>query len=148
MRAGWRTAQTGGTVREFPVDRSVVRVDNEFTRNNPFYKQRAGVFYEAEYVGPSTNALIRDAQVEPQQALGVMDSLRAFVYEYLDAYVRGNGSISPAEVAKCLARMEERFGVLFPTEKQRAFYRVWRDSEDNKLGFLMFPLPRCPAPEL
>jgi hypothetical protein len=136
--AGWlANAQTGGTVREFPVDRSVVQVDNEFSRLNPLFKQRAGVFYEAKYVGPSAMALIRDAQVEPEQMVGVMDSLRAFVYEYLDAMVRGNGTTSSADHAKCMARLDKRFEDLFPTKKQRALYRVWRDSEDNTLGFLM-----------
>ncbi|WP_372723555.1 hypothetical protein [Novipirellula sp.] len=121
----------------FPVDRSIVDVDNEFSQNNPFYKQRAGAFYEIKYVGPSAEALFRIAAVRPEQMPGTLDALRAFVYEWLDAYVRGNGAIDPADRNTCVARLDQRFDSLFDSGLQRKLYRVWRDDESNQLRFLM-----------
>jgi hypothetical protein len=122
---------------EFPVDRSVVDVDNEFSRNNPFYKQRAGAFYEIEYAAPSAASLIRIADVRPEQMPGTLDALRAFVYDWLDAYVRGNGAIGRTELANCTAKLDERFDLLFDSPLQRKLYRVWRNDESNQLRFLM-----------
>ncbi len=135
---GWPALANGQqAIREFPVDRSVVDVDNEFNRLNPFYKQRAGAFYDYTYVAPSAEALIRIAQIRPEQMPGALDALRAFVYERLDAYVRGNGSISRTELETCIARMDERFDLLLDSPLQRKLYRVWRDDDSNQLGFLM-----------
>lgn len=124
-------------VREFPVDRSVVDVDNEFNRLNPFYKQRAGAYYDYTYVAPSAEALIRIAQIRPEQMPGTLDALRAFVYEWLDAYVRGDGSISRVQLETCIARMDERFDLLLDSPVQRKLYGVWRDDDSNQLRFLM-----------
>ena len=121
----------------FPVDRSIVDVDNEFSQNNPFYKQRAGAFYDIKYVGPSAEALFRIAAVRPEQMPGTLDALRAFVYDWLDAYVRGNGAIDPTDRKTCVAQLEKRFDSLFDSELQRKLYRTWRDDESNKLRFLM-----------
>ncbi len=121
----------------FPVDRSIVDVDNEFSQNNPFYKQRAGAFYEIKYVGPSAESLFRIAAVRPEQMPGTLDALRAFVYDWLDAYVRGNGAIDPADRNTCAARLDQRFDSLFDSGLQRKLYRVWRNDESNKLRFLM-----------
>jgi len=122
---------------EFPVDRSIVNIDNEFSRNNPFYKQRAGAFYEIKYVAPSAEALFRIADVQPEQMPGTLDALRAFVYDWLDAYVRGNGAIGPTELATCVARLDKRFDSLFDSTLQRKLYQVWWDDESNKLRFLI-----------
>lgn len=124
-------------IREFHVDRSVVDVDNEFNRRDPFFKQRAGAFYDYKYVAPSAEALIRIAQIRPEQMPGTLDALRAFVYERLDAYVRGNGSISRTELESYIARMDERFDLLLDSPLQRKLYRVWRDDDSNQLRFLM-----------
>ncbi len=63
--------------------------------------------------------------------------LRAFVYQWLDEYVRGNGAIGATELENCIARMDERFDLLFDSPLQRKLYRVWRDDESNQLRFLM-----------
>ncbi|QDU11911.1 hypothetical protein [Gimesia aquarii] len=122
---------------EYPVDRSIVDIKNEFSRNNPFYKQRAGAFYEIKYVAPSAEALFRIANVRPEQMPGTLDALRAFVYDWLDAYVRGNGAIGSNELATCVARLDKRFDLLFDSALQRKLYRIWRDDEANKLRFLI-----------
>jgi hypothetical protein len=135
---GWSALGRGQTpLREFHVDRSVVDVDNEFNRRDPFYKQRAGAFYEYRYVAPSAEALIRIADIRAEQMPGTLDALRAFVYEWLDAFVRGNGSISRSELEQTIARMDERFDLLLDSPLQRKLYRVWRDDDSNRLGFLM-----------
>lgn len=130
-------AETPRRLVEFSVDRSVVDIDNDFSRNNPYYKQRAGAFYEIKYVAPSAESLFKVAHVRPEQMPGTLDALRAFVYEWLDRYTRGNGSVAATERAQCVARLDERFDALFDTPMQRQQYRTWRDSEANKLRFLM-----------
>lgn len=135
---GWSALACAQTpVREFPVDRSVVNVDNDFNRRDPFYKQRAGAFYDTRYVGPSAEALIKIAQVRPEQMPGTLDALRAFVFEWLDTYVRGNGSISRPQLEQTIGRMDERFDLLLDSPLQRKLYRVWKDDDSNQLGFLM-----------
>jgi hypothetical protein len=135
---GWSALANGQQpIREFPVDRSAVNVDNEFNRRDPFYQQRAGAFYDDKYVAPSAEALIRIAQIRQEQIPGTRDALRAFVYEWLDAYVRGNGGISRIELETCIARMDERFDLLLDSPIQRKLYRVWRHDDSNQLGFLM-----------
>ncbi len=134
---GQSLADAPRKLAEFSVDRSIVHIDNEFSRNNPFYKQRAGAFYEIKYVAPSAEALFRIADVRPEQMPGTLDALRAFVYEWLHEYVRGNGAIGRTELANCIARMDERFDSLFDSPLQRKLYRVWRDDESNQLRFLM-----------
>ena len=130
-------ADTQSQIIEFHVDRSVVDIDNAFSRNNPYYKQRAGAFYEIKYVSPAAESLFKLADVGPEQMSGTLDALRAYVYEFLDAYVRADGTVTAAELAKCLARMDKRFNALFDTRLQRMRYREWRDDGANPLGFIM-----------
>ena len=88
-------------------------------------------------VSPSAEALIRIAQIRPEQLPGTLDGLRAFVYEWLDAYVRGNGSIGVAQLESCVARMDERPDLLLDSPRQRELHRLWRAGEANDLKFLM-----------
>ncbi len=72
----------------FPVNREPVDVDNSFANLNPFYKQRAGAFYDTKYVFYSAAQLFDRARIRPEQMIGTLDSMRAFVFDFLDYYVR------------------------------------------------------------
>lgn len=118
-----------------------VRNERSFSELNPHYKERAGAFYDIKYVSPSAEALFKIADVRPEQMRETLNILRAFVYEWLDAYVEGNGSILEAQVQECIRKMDSRFDALFD-DLQRKQYRIWRDDasgKHNQLRFLMSP---------
>lgn len=115
----------------------------QFSKLNPHYKDRAGVFYDIRYVSPSAEALFKIADIRPDQMRRTMEILRRFVDEWLDFYVGGEGAITEAEVARCVRRMDERFDELLD-DLQRRQYRIWRDDatgEHNHLRFLMMAHP-------
>ena len=135
-------------VLTFPVNREPVEVDNSFANRNPFYKQRAGAFYDTKYVSYSAAQLFDLARIRPEQMIGTLDSMRAFVFEYLDYYVRGDGKITEAQRQECVTRMDGRFKTLLD-EIQFKVYQIWRDDisgKVNTLAFLIQPSPEKPPP--
>ncbi|MCE9519197.1 MAG: hypothetical protein K8R87_06575 [Verrucomicrobia bacterium] len=127
----------------FPVNREPVEVENSFAKDNPFYKQRAGAFYDTKYVSYSAAQLFDLARVRPDQMTGTLDSMRAFVYDWLDFYVRGGGKITDDQRQECVSRMDERFKALLD-EKQFKLYQKWRDDTSGKLNTLEFLINQGP----
>ena len=81
-------------VPSFPVDTGKVDVDNDFSLRDPYFKQRAGSFYETEHLGFSARKLFELADIQNQKRPGTIDIIRGFIYEWIDYQVRGNGKIT------------------------------------------------------
>lgn len=129
----------------FPVNRDPVAVDNAFAQLNPFYKQRAGSFYDTKYVSFSAAQLFELARIRPEQMPGTLDSLRAFVFDYLDCYVRGDGRISADHQSECVAQMNGRFKALLD-DFQYKVYEIWRDDTSGRVNTLHFLIQSTPQP--
>jgi len=117
----------------------VAKAQPNFSSLNPYYKDRAGAYYDIKYVSPSAEALFKIADIRPDQMRQTLRILRQFIDEWLDAYVHGNGSISQSKVESCIRLMDLRFDELLD-ELQRKQYRIWRadaSGDYNKLRFLM-----------
>jgi len=136
-------------LKRYPPNTGPVDADNKFSRLNPGYKQGAGGFYEKEYLGKAVEQLAEAAGLTKEQLPFATAILRAYIYEYLDAKVRGGGSVPAEHVQRAFAAMDERFqGEL--KDEQYEKYLEWsrgrRTEAGNALGFLMRPLPRPTQP--
>ena len=118
-------------------------VDNEFTKLNPDYKERAGSFYERKYLPDSAEYLFEVCSIDPKLHPYVMEILRAFIYDWVDAYMRGNGRMSEDVRAPIVTKMEERLLALLDAG-QRAQFPAWRYTKTgkNKLKFIMGDGPK------
>ena len=125
------------------IDFSSPEVDNQFSRENPNYKPRAASFYERKYLPSAADYLIEICDVDPALHPYLMEILRAFLYERLDAYVRGDGQISAINLSEVVERMEDRLKKILTTE-QWAKYPKWKDdgTGNNGFDFLLVPHPR------
>jgi len=134
---GPSTAQPTTGEAKAPAERS----DNSFASANPNYKERAGAFYEKEYLGKALDQLATAAELADEQKTAARKILRAFIDDWLENYVSGNGHISRENPARCLALMDERFqGEL--SQAGHEAYLAWRKDEtggNNALAFLMNP---------
>ena len=118
---------------------------SRFLRDNPGYGQRAGAFYEAEYLPGAAAGLARAARAEHFSERDARGVLRAFVYDWLDAYISGGGAISPAGRAGVLRRLDARVRAALDDNAAFNRYLAWRQNAqgvENPLAFLMRP----PAP--
>src|SRR5262249_37831295 len=116
-----------------------------FLRANPGYRQRAGAFYEAEYLPGAAAGLARAARAKGLSEQDARAALRPFVYDWLDAYISGGGAVSPAGHAGVLRRLDDRVRAALDDDAAFARYLAWRQNAqgaDNPLDFLMRP----PAP--
>jgi len=124
---------------KYPANLAPIDVENAFTKANPEYKWRAGAFYEKEYLGRAVENLAKAAGLNNNERTAAKAILRAFIYDWLDSYVRGNGTIAEPDLKKHLALMDERFrGEL--TEVKHKKYLHWRTDTTrarNPLAFLM-----------
>ena len=126
-------------VPTFPVNNGPVAVENDFTRLNPYYKQRAGTFYETEYLGFSAAKLFKLLDLENRKRVGALDILRGFIYDWLDLDVRDNGRISADHHTEAVTAMNSKFRRLL-SPLQYEIYEAWRDDgsgEVNRLHFLI-----------
>ena len=124
-------------VPTFPVNNGPVHVDNDFAKGNPYFKQRAGTFYETEYLGTSAAKLFKILDLELPKRVGALDIIRGFIYDWLDFQVRDNGRITAEHHAEALSAMNEKFRRLL-SPLQFKLYEVWReDGTVNSLLFLM-----------
>jgi hypothetical protein len=131
------TAQPTTGEAKAPAERS----DNAFARANPGYKERAGAFYEKEYLGKALDQLATAAELTVEQKMVARKILRTFIDDWLENYVTGNGHISRENLARCLALMDERFQDELSQAGHKA-YLAWRKDEtggNNALAFLMNP---------
>ncbi|MFK5921252.1 MAG: hypothetical protein QM496_03680 [Verrucomicrobiota bacterium] len=109
-------------------------VDNRFSRNNPNYKPRAASFYERKYLPSAADYLIEVCDVNAALHPYLMEILRAFLYERIDAYVRGGGQISVTKLSDVVERMEDRLKKILTTD-QWTKYPKWKGDGAGKNGF-------------
>ena len=121
----------------FPVNNGSVDVDNLFAKQNPYHKQRAGTFYETEYLGFSAAKLIELLELDDAKRVGALDILRGFIYEWLDFKVRDNGRITAEHHEEAVRSMDGKFERLLSTLEFK-YYQVWRDDRTGKLNTLSF----------
>lgn len=116
--------------------------DNEFSRANPGYRERAGAFYEKEHLGKAVEQLAEMAELNEQERTQAREILRQFIYDWLDTYVRNDGRMPEEERGKLVAAMDEKFGAKLETARFAALYLRWRKDATgakNTLAFLMRP---------
>jgi hypothetical protein len=124
--------------------------DNAFASNNPGYAERAGAFYEKEYLGKALDQLGAVVPLTDEQKLATRKILRAFVTDWLESYVSGDGHISNEDRERCLATMDAKFKGELSQAGYEA-YLAWRKDEtggSNALAFLMnprFAIPQTPS---
>jgi hypothetical protein len=128
--------------KRIEIDFAAPKVDNEFSRSNPDYKERAGSFYEREYLPETAEYLFEVCSIDAKLHPYVMEILRAFIYEWCDAYMRGDGDVSVEAVAPIVGRMEARIISLLISlldEGQKERYPAWRNTRTgkNSMKFLM-----------
>ncbi|HUT61547.1 MAG TPA: hypothetical protein VNA25_27215 [Phycisphaerae bacterium] len=149
----WALAGTGpNTVQPAPGEARAAaeRSDNAFARANPGYKERAGAFYEKEYLGKALDQLAKAAELTDERKTAARKILRTFIDDWLESYVSGGGHINSENLAHCLALMDERFQGELSQAGHKA-YLAWRKDEtggSNALAFLMnprFAVRRIPA---
>ena len=58
-------------------------VNTALAKANPHYKERAGSFYEVEYLGKSAKNLFKTCDLDSKYRPTVMDILRCFIYDWL-----------------------------------------------------------------
>lgn len=112
---------------------------NEFARSNPAYKKRAGEFYEQEYLGRAVEQLAAAGLTAGEKAAAEA-ILRAYIYDWLDAFVRADGKMTAQNLERLLRLTDERFrGEL--NDAKYAAYLAWRGEKseaDNAMRFLMW----------
>jgi hypothetical protein len=127
-----------------------LKSDNSFARNNPDYAERAGAFYEKEYLEKALEQMAAVVPLNDQQKPATRKILRAFVTDWLESYVSGDGHISKEDLERCLAAMDAKFKGELSQPGYEA-YLTWRKDETgdkNVLAFLMnphFAIPQTPA---
>ena len=111
-------------------------VDTALAKANPHYKERAGSFYEVEYLGKSAKNLFEICDLDPKYRPTAMDILRCFIYDWLDHYIRDNGEITTDHKEVVIDKLDERLSQ-FLTKDQMVSFHQWKiDHENNLLNFL------------
>ena len=133
--------------KRIEIDFEPPKVDNEFSRSNPHYKQRAGSFYERQYLPGTANYLFEVCSVEPNLHPYMMEILRAFIYDWCDAYTRGGGKVNTDTLAHIVRRMDGRILALLD-EGQKERYPAWRNTNTgkNSMRFLIDPIQHTSIP--
>lgn len=130
--------------KRYPANTAPVEVDNAFARQNPGYKERAGKFYEKEYLDKAVEQLAEWASLSEEQVPVAQAILRAYIYDWLDAYVRGGGVVAPGQLERALSAMDERFqGELRDPQYEK--YLKWRKEPTGAHNALRFLMREGPA---
>ncbi len=124
-------------VPTFPVNNGPVAIENDYTKQDPYYKQRAGTFYETEYLGFSAAKLFKLLDLENRKRVGALDILRGFIYDWLDFCVRDGGRITAEHHTEAATAMDAKFRRLL-TPLQYKIYEVWRDDGTREVNTLYF----------
>jgi hypothetical protein len=114
-----------------------------FLRNNPGYRERAGAFYEKEYLPGAAAALARSVNHRRLPEEAARRLLRAYIYDWLAAYIEGEGAVPAAEQVRLLRDLDARVREALCDDAAYERYLKWRlrsQGGDNPLAFLMPPL--------
>lgn len=110
-----------------------------FQKLNPGYVDRAGKFYEGDYLpGAAKNmakAATHPALTETKAAL----LLKGHIYKFLNLYVAGNGSLTRAECSRLAGEFDRAVKELLQDDKAYNKFLKWRAStsrDENPLEFL------------
>lgn len=145
LLAGWAAATPP---LDPPGQSAQTEPANEFARQNPDYRQRAGTFYEKEYLPKAVDQLAEAVGADASRKAALGEVLWAFIVDWLEEYVRGGGKMDASCLDGALRRMDERFRpVLNADEFSR--YWLWRIGEaktGNALAFLFHYKPPRPRP--
>ena len=123
----------------YPINTAPVEAANEFSRQNPGYKLRAGEFYDRTHISKATKQFYELCSIPKDKRKTALNIVRAYSYDYLDVMVRLGGPVPlPAEERTKLAEvMNARFRTLL-SETEYDCYLSWRDasSGENDFAFL------------
>jgi len=125
-------------IKKIKINYDQPSVNNIFSRSNPQFKPRAASFYDRKYLPGTADYLIEVCGIKPKYHPYVMDVLRAYLYEWVDAQVRHNGTMPQKELYKINKAMDDRLKSFF-TEEQIERYPAWRNNQTgkNKFRFLI-----------
>jgi hypothetical protein len=139
-------AAPAGPESRYPASTAPLKIDNDFTRANPDYKAKEGAKYETLELEVAAGQLAGFARLDTAKQSVAQAILRAFIYDYLDAKVFGNGTLTLQAFDKVVADMDSRFRKeLSPEEFEK--YLAWRTGPPyggNSLALLM----KLPSPDL
>jgi len=134
-------------LKHYVANTAPVDADNAFAAANPGYKERAGLLYEREYLDAAVLGLAKHADLSVYHVPAAKAILRMYIYERLDAHVRGNGAVAGKEQRRLLGLMDERFQAELDDNERHAKYLEWRKDASgahNSLRFLMAAQPATP----
>src|SRR5262249_9024261 len=106
------------------------------------YLERAGSFYETEYLPGAAAGLARAVGHPRLPEPAARRLLRHFIDDWLGAYIDGEGAISPADYARVVHRVDAEVRTALWDDEAPARYLVWRTQapgRSNPLAFLMRP---------
>ena len=133
----------------YPINAAPVEVSNEFSRQNPGYKARAGTYYDQKYIAPASKQFFDLCSIPRGKRKVAKNIVQAYSYDYLDVMVRLGGPIPlpVAEHIKLVNVMNDRFRTLL-NESDYTCYLSWRDatSGENDFAFLTKMPNAVPVP--
>jgi hypothetical protein len=155
----WAAAGAGAAAPEekYPTHTASPKVDNRFNKANPNYKEKTGASYEEKNLAAATDQVTEAAGLDAAQKALARQILRAYIYDWLDAFVCADGRLRadnriPGDGdLRALAVMDDRFKAELP-KAQYERYLAWRQGNakvgdlwvSNSLRHLM-PLIEPPA---
>ena len=88
-------------IEDVQIDFSSPKIDNEFSKSNPKYKERAGFSYERDNLGQSTEFLIEICEVRNEALYPhLMQYIRAYIYDFTEWTMRSNGNVTTEKAAE------------------------------------------------
>jgi hypothetical protein len=121
------------------------RPRDQFAKENPGYAERAGGFYEKEYLGKALDQFAAFASPTRQELEAVQKELRRFIYNFLEALVADEDCLTPEHHRDCLARLDEAVRPLLSEAKYQKFIE-WRSDETGATNAMAF-LFKAPDPK-
>jgi hypothetical protein len=115
---------------------------NEFLKNNPGYRARAGAFYEQKYLPEAAADLVKAVASPNLTDEKARALLKGYIYDWLGCYCEGNGSVTRADLDGLLRALDNKVKAALNDEAAFARYQAWRrtaDRQGNALAFLFVP---------
>ncbi len=111
---------------------------NKFLELNPGYRERAGGFYERTYLDSASASLAKAVALERFAKADAAGVLKQLIYDWLDAYVEGEGQMSRTAYTAVMKRVDASMKKLLDDDAAFKRWAEWRDSTNRELNPLAF----------